>query len=330
MARPLHEQVVVITGASSGIGRAAALKFGQVGASVVLAARNEAALQAVANQIREAGGRVHVVVTDVAEWTQVSNLAHEAVRMFGRIDTWVNNAAVAVYATVDDTTVEEIDRVIRVNLLGQMYGVKAAVPIMKREHSGTIINIASVEGERALPYHAVYAASKHAVKGFTEALRLEMEHDKTGIDVVLILPSSINTPFFNHARSRLGVLPRPIPPVYSPELAADAIVAAAQHPRRAIYVGGAGFMLRTLEAISPRLADRLMLTGGSAFKAQHSDRADDDRDNLFEPSWEGRTEGDFGHLTKPSLYTRLMMRTPIWARVVVPALAAAALIWRRL
>lgn len=332
MPRPLAEQVVVITGASSGIGRQAALKFGQHGASLVLASRSQNELDALANEIREAGGRAHVVVTDVSDWGQVYHLADEAVRTFGRIDTWVNNAAISVYGTVEQTTVEEMARIIEVNVLGLMYGVKAVLPHMKRQGSGTIINLGSVESWRAVPYHSIYAASKHAVKGFTETLRMELKREKTGIKVSLVMPASINTPFFAHARSKLGTLPRPVPPVYSPALAADAIVEAAQHPKRHIYVGGASWFLRTLEGASPALVDRMMTVRGAFFKAQRSQKPDDARDNLFEPSGPYQVEGEFEHLTKPSLYTRVFELMPSWKRllVVLPgAVAGAVAVLRR-
>lgn len=331
MPSPLQDQVVVITGASSGIGRLTALKFGQGGASVVLAARSHDELESVAAEIRHMGASAHVVPTDVADWGQVDHLAQETIRTFGRIDTWVNNAAVSVYGTVEETTVEEMARIVQVNVLGVMYGVKAALPHLRRQGRGTIINVGSVESRRAVPYHSVYAGSKHAVKGFTETLRMELEHQKAGIDVVLIMPASINTPFFEHARSKLGTLPRPIPPVYHPELVADAILNAAQKPQREIYVGGASWMLAKMERLSPALTDRLMLTQGGFFKVQESDQPDNPRDNLFQPSGPSTIEGRFAHLTKPSPFTRLVQLKPAWGRLIVlpAAVAGAAAVLRR-
>src|SRR5688572_25156989 len=199
MARAISEQVVVITGASSGIGRETALLFGRQGASVVLAARNEEALREVAQQIESEGGRAHVLPTDVAEWTQVERLAKGAVKTFGRIDTWVNDAGVAEYATVEQMTIEEIDRIIKVNLMGEIYGMKAALPHLKSQEQGTIINVSSVLGVRSVPLQAAYCAAKHGVNAFGEALRMEMEHEGSSVTVTTILPSSINTPFFEHA-----------------------------------------------------------------------------------------------------------------------------------
>ncbi|NLX08125.1 MAG: SDR family oxidoreductase, partial [Chloroflexi bacterium] len=315
MPRRLNEQVVVITGASSGIGRQTALQFGEAGASVVLAARNETALHEVAEQIRQHGGQAMVVVTDVAQWSQVEHLAQQAASTFGRIDTWINDASVALYAPVEDATVEELERIIQVDLLDMIYGVKAVLPHMKRQGYGTIINVGSVLSERSVPLQAAYNAAKHGVKGFTETLRMEMKHHKTGIDVTLIMPASINTPFFNHARSKLGVKPQPIPPVYEPKLVADAILHAAQNPKRTIHAGGAGVMMGALQRISPRLTDRFMLMRGNMFKQQKTDQPDDGQDNLYAPfQGQGRVQGDFS--SKPSLYTRLVTLRPGWQLVV--------------
>ena len=196
MMRPLLEQVVVITGASSGTGRRAAIAFGEAGAAVVLAARNEEALLEAASEVQRAGGRALVVVTDVADWRQVPALAQAAIDQFGRIDTWVNNAAVSEYAMVEETSIDEINRQIQVDLLSQIHGVKAALPHMRRQQEGTIINVTSVEADRVAPLHAVYSAAKHGVKGFTAALRVELDHQSSGVNVTLILSSSTNTPFF--------------------------------------------------------------------------------------------------------------------------------------
>jgi short-subunit dehydrogenase len=331
MVRPLQDQVVVVTGASSGIGREAALKLAEKGATVVLASRNEVALQEVAAEIRAAGGLAHVVVTDVGVWEQVENLARAAVALFGRIDTWVNDAGTSVYATAEETTVEETQQIVQTNFMGVVHGVKAAVPYMKQQGSGTIINVGSVESRLALPYHSVYAATKHAVKAYTDALRMELMHEHAGITVTLILPAGINTPFFNHARSKLGVLPQPAPPVYKPEVVAQAIVHAAEHPQREIYAGGASKLFSMMERISPTLTDRLMTTRGAMFRLQHSDMPDDGQDTVFRTIPEtGRVTGDFGHLVKPSMYTRLFQLTPLWQRLLgLSALAGLAIFVRR-
>lgn len=333
MPRPLSEQVVVITGASSGIGRETAIEMGKRGASLALAARNEQALNEVATEVEAAGGKAHTVVTDVADWAQVQQLAREAVSRFGRIDTWVNDASVALYATVKQTTADELTEVIQINLLGAMYSSKVAAEQMSAQGEGTIINVSSILGETSVPLLAAYAAAKHGVKGFSDALRLELAREHRGVNVTVILPSSINTPFFNNARSKLGVKPRPIPPAYEPITAARAIIFAAEHTRREIVVGGAGKLFIVLNRLSGSLMDTLMLLGDSMVKAQKSSQPDDGRDNLDQPSsGPGRVEGDFSKESMTiSLYTELIEQHPGVRRALVAGavVGLAALLLRQ-
>lgn len=324
MPRPLSEQVVVIIGASSGMGRETALEFGRAGAKVVLAARNHVALSEVANAVQAAGGQAHVVTTDAADFGQVEKLAAEAVSMFGRVDTWINDASVALYATVEDSTVEEIERVMQVNFMGVVHGCKAILPYMRQQGYGTIINFGSVVSWMPLPLLSAYSASKHAVKGFTDALRLEMERERTGVHLTLVMPAGINTPFFNHARSKLGVKPQPTPPVYQPEVVAKAVVHAAEHPQRDIYGGGAAWFFAMMERFSPALVDRFLMAGNFVFKAQKSDQPDDNVDNLFAPViGPGRSHGDYDKMTKPSLFTWLFEIRPGW--LMLPGLLAGVM-----
>src|SRR5918995_773726 len=196
MKRPLGEQVVVITGASSGIGREAALEFAKRGARLTAIARGEQALQTLAAEAGRLGAEIHTVVGDVADWTTVERAAQETVDRFGRIDTWINNAAVSVYATIEELSIDELHRVTDVNYLGQVHGVKAALPHLRAAGGGTIINVGSALSERAVPLEA----------------------------------ASMNTPLFDHARSKVGVRPVPIPPIYEPRVTAKAILHAAEHP----------------------------------------------------------------------------------------------------
>jgi short-subunit dehydrogenase len=325
MGTPLSEQVVVITGASQGIGRETALRFAGRGASVVVAARNEEALSRLAAEIGRLSGQAEAVVADVAEYSDVERIGTRALERFGRVDTWVNNAAVSIYATVEQLEADEMERLVQVNLLGQMYGSKVAVALMKPRRSGTIINIGSALSERAIPLQSAYVASKHGIAGFSEALRLELMHDHAGIDVVLILPSSINTPLFDFARSKLGVQPMPVPPVYQPAVVAEAICHAAEHGGREIVVGGWGKLLTLGQWLSPSLVDRYMLQGGRAFEQQKTHRPDDRRDNLFEASTgPGATTGQFGEGSKASsLYTRYLELHPVRKRATAAALMLA-------
>jgi short-subunit dehydrogenase len=327
MRRPLADQVVVVTGASQGIGRTTALAFADRGARVVAAARNEEALQRLVDEIGRAGGEADAVVADVAFADQVEEIGRRAMARFGRVDTWVNNAAVSAYATVEQLTAEETERVIRVNLLGQMYGSRVAVGLLKAGGGGTIVNVGSALSDRALPLQAAYVASKHGVAGFSEALRLELMQQKAGIDVVLVMPSSINTPLFNWARSKIGVQPMPVPPVYQPTAVANAICHAAEHGGREIVVGGWGKLLTLGQWLSPTLVDRYMLHDGRAVKQQRTDRPDDRRDNLFEPSsGPGSTTGDFGEDARPdSVYTQVFELHPIRKRAATTGLLLASL-----
>ena len=326
--RLLNQQVVVITGASQGIGRETALQLAERGASVVVAARNEEALAELVRQVERIGGQAEAVVTDVADADQVERLAQRAVERFGRIDTWVNNAAVSIYAPVEDVEPEEMERLVRVNLLGQMYGSRAAIPHMRRQGGGTIVNIGSALSDRAVPLQSAYVASKHGVAGFSEALRLEMIEEGTGIDVVLIMPSSMNTPLFNFARSKIGVQPMPVPPVYEPRVVAEAILHAAEHGGREVVVGGWGKMLTVAQWLSPSLLDRYMLQGARAWKQQQTARPDDARDNLFEASTgPGATTGDFSQDSKAtSLYTTHLELHPERKRIAVAALVIGSLL----
>jgi short-subunit dehydrogenase len=326
--RPLRDQVIVITGASQGIGRETALLFGRAGASVVPVARNEMALETLSDEIQRSGGRAEPVVADVSDPVALERVADLAEERFGRIDTWVNNAAVSVYAPVDELQPAELARVVSVNLLGQMYGSKIAAARIARHGTGTIINVGSALSERAVPLQAAYVATKHGIAGFTEALRLELMERSPGIDVVLVLPSSTNTPLFNFARSKIGAMPMPVPPVYEPSVVAEAIAHAAEHGGREIVVGGWGKVLILGQRLSASLLDRYMVQGHRMVRQQETDRADDRRDNLFEPSTgPGSTRGDFGDGAKPrSIYTRELELHPIRKRAFTLVAMLAAIV----
>jgi len=329
MGRNVADQVVVLTGASSGIGRETALRFASRGAKLVLAARNKEALEAVAAEVRRLGGEALVVPTDISDFDQVSELAARAVERFERIDTWINNASVSAYGTVEQMEVAELRRVVEINLLGPIHGMKVALPHL-RHSGGTIINVSSTLGKRAVPLQAAYCSAKHGLVAFGEALRLELRHDKVPVRVVDVLPSSINTPLFENARSKMDVLPRPIPPIYEPRVVAETIVAVAERPVRQVFAGGAGRLLDVAQRVSPSLLDWYLLGPGRIFDGQRSDRPDAEQENLHQPSpGLGRSTGQFGQKSKStSLYTRVFGLHPALGRstaALVLVGAAAAL-----
>ncbi len=324
MPRPLAQQVVVITGAGSGIGRETALAFARHRATVVVAGRGERALKSCVAEIERLGGRGLAAPTDVSDFVQVEALADRAVAEFGRIDTWVNNAAVSTYGTVEQMTAEEMRRVVEVNLLGQIHGMKAALPHLQAAGDGVLINVSSALARRGVALQAAYCAAKHGVVGFAEALRLELAHAGSRVAVVDVLPSSINTPLFGRARSKLGVLPMPIPPVYEPVVVANTIVAAAERPVRTVFAGGMGKLLELGQRLSPALVDRYLLGPGKIVENQQTDQTDDGVDNLFAPlDDDGTTTGRFGHGSwSRSLYTEWFGLHPNRVRAAVTATAA--------
>ncbi|MFH7027629.1 MAG: SDR family oxidoreductase [Heteroscytonema crispum UTEX LB 1556] len=292
--KPINQQVVAVVGASSGIGRNAALQFASRGAKVVVAARSQAGLESLVEEIRGLGGEATAVVADVTVFEQVNAIAQKAVEQYGRLDTWVHNAAVELYAAFETTTAEEFKRVIDVNLMGQVHGAMVALPHLKREGRGALIHVSSIEAKRSLPLQSAYAAAKHGIDGFLESLRVELMHEKLPISVTNVMPASINTPIFNKARTKLGVKPMGVPPLYQPSLVAKAIVEAAENPKRDVVVGDAGKVILLAQRISPSLVDAFMER--TAFKAQRTNepKSEEAPDNLFEPiSGYDQINGDF-------------------------------------
>lgn len=303
--RPIGEQVIVITGGSSGIGRATAIEAARRGARVVIAARGEEALGATLREIEAAGGQVLAVPTDVADFARVRELGRRAVERFGRIDTWVNNASVSIYAEFAQITPEEFGQVLQINLMGQVHGAMVALEHLK-ERGGAIVNVGSGLGDRAVPLQTPYSASKFGSEGFSEALRTELEHGGVPIQVAVIKPSSIDTPFFRHARTKMGVKPAPVPPVYDPALVAAAILHAATHPVRDLQVGSAAFAM-ALQQAAPQLFDWFLERFGPRLQQTDEPKGAADPDNLFGPLPEpGAIRGEFGG-TRFSPYTWLRL-----------------------
>ena len=329
--KPIKDQVVVITGASSGIGLATARMAARRGARVVLAARNEQDLRTVTDEIRADGGRAVHVAADVASESDVERIADTATREFGGIDTWVNNAGLSIYGKLTDIPMADKRRLFDINFWGVVNGCRSAVRAM-RTSGGALINIGSEVSDRAIPVQGIYAASKHAVKGYTDALRMELEHDGVPISVTLVKPSAINTPYPEHARSYLeeGVPALPSP-MYQPEVVADAILTCAQKPVRDVIVGGAGRAQVLLGAIAPRLTD-LVMEGPTWKQQQRFDRRQPREGNLERPQREGRERGmGQGIVMNSSAYTSAVLSDVTRALPFIAAgvvLAAGVRRWR--
>lgn len=299
--KSLEQQVVAVVGASSGIGRETALQFAKRRAKVVVSARSEAGLRSLVEEISQFGGEAIAVSADVSVFEQVQNIAAKTVEHFGRLDTWVHAAATAIIAPFEQVTPDEFKRVIDVNLMGQVYGAMSALPYLRQEGGGALIHISSVEAHRSLPLQSAYAASKHAIEGFLDSLRVELQHEGMPISVTNVMPATINTPFYNNALTKLGVQPTGVPPYYQPRLVAEAILHVAEHPTRDIIVGDVGRFLDFLQKLSPELTDFLLKL--IAVEGQHTDipKLASDPHNLFEPiAGYDQSTGDFGDKTIPS------------------------------
>ncbi|BAZ23016.1 short-chain dehydrogenase/reductase SDR [Kalymmatonema gypsitolerans NIES-4073] len=331
--KPINQQVVAIVGASSGIGREAALRFAQRGAKVMVAARSESGLKSLVQEIQSFGGEAAYVLADVSDFEQVKAIADKTVALYGRLDTWVHAAATGVLAPFEQITPEEFQRVIDVTLMGQVHGAMAALPYLKQEGRGALIHISSVEGVRALPLQSPYSAAKHGVEGFLEALRVELQHEKLPISVTSIKPSVINTPYYNKVRTKLGVKPTGIPPYYQPSIVVDAILYTAEHPTRDFIAGDVGRVLDVLQRLSPELVDSILAVIGFAGQRTNEPKSEDAPDNLFAPAIPeyDRVKGDFDHLVIPTFLDWFDMNPQLkWGAVGFAALGVAALLggWR--
>jgi len=329
--KPLSEQTIVIVGASSGIGLATARLAAERGASVVLVARNQDALRDVADGINAKGGRAVFMAADIADEGAPVRIADFAQREFGGFDTWVNDAAVAMFARLDETTMSEHRQIFEVGYFGLVNASLVAARHLKTR-GGAIINVGSILSERSIPLQGAYAAMKHAVQGFTETLRMELEMNDAPISVTLIKPTGIHTPYPEHARNKLGK-PAAIPPtVYDPRLVAEAICHAAEHPKRAMIVGGQGIVLTKLAAMFPRTPDKIMETmSGERMQTIDQPARPGTADNLFRARKDGRTESHHDQYVRRQSYTLKAQMHPAATAAVVGgvAFAAAALLLGR-
>lgn len=287
--KPLDRQVIVITGASSGIGLATALAAAEKGATVVMLARSEVTLAAIAEEIRSGGGHAEALTVDVGDADAVSEAVDRIVANHGRIDTWVNNAGVSIYGCLDEVGLEDSRRLFDTNFWGVVHGSLAALPHLRRE-SGVLVNVGSEVSEAVVPLQGMYGASKHAVKGFTDSLRVEVENvDGSGMSIVLIQPTAVNTPFPEHARNYMEREPKLPEPQIDPRQVADAILAAAERGGRDVKVGAMARLNVATSHLMPRLADRM--SARQADKQQRDERPLRPQGTLYEAGESGRVHG---------------------------------------
>jgi NAD(P)-dependent dehydrogenase (short-subunit alcohol dehydrogenase family) len=318
-----NAEVVVVTGATSGIGRAIVRRFAQDGASIGLIARGRDGLAAARQEVEAAGGRALELPCDVSDWDAVNSAARAVEEAFGPIDVWVNNAMTTVFAPFKEIEADEFRRATEVTYLGTVWGTKAALDRMQPRDRGAIVIVGSALAYRGIPLQAPYCGAKHAVKGFFESIRTELRHDKSNVHLSMVQLPGHNTPQFVHCRSKMPRVPQPMPPYYQPEVAADAVHWTAHNGRRELYVGAPTVKTIVGNKLAPWLVERVLAKQG--YDGQQSDEpADPDRkDNLMSPPpGDPGAHGPYGQKARTSsIQTQLAKR-----RGVVGMVTAAVLI----
>ncbi len=322
----LDEQVVVITGATSGIGLVTARMAAMRGAKLVLAARNEDALRQLTDEINESGGEAIYVAADVGSEADVQKIADQAIGRFGRFDTWINNAGVSIYGRLVDISTEDHRQLFDTNYWGVVHGSVIAAEHL-RKNGGALINIGSTLSDRAIPIQGAYCASKHAVKGFTDALRMELEYENAPVSVSLIKPSAIDTPYKEHAKNYLDVKPENPPPVYAPETVARTILFCAENPERDVFVGAGGKAFSMFGKYAPRTTDKVMEM--TMFDIQKTDKpADSEKESgLYTAASNLEERGGYeGYVAESSLYTKASLHPVVTGAALLAVGAGIALL----
>jgi short-subunit dehydrogenase len=326
--KKLGEQTIVITGASSGIGLVTARMAARQGAKLVLAARSEDALRRLVDEIKAEGGEAIYVVADVGQEQDVRRIRDAAIQHFGGFDTWVNNAGVSIYGRVLDVSMEDHRQLFETNYWGLVHGSRIAAEHL-RTRGGAIVNVGSSLSDRAIPLQGTYCASKHAVKGYTDALRMELEEEDAPISVTLIKPSAIDTPYKDHAKNYLPVEPQNPPPVYAPETVAEAILYSAEHPERDVFVGAGGKAISVSGKYAPRLTDKVMEAALFDIQQTETPSPEDRRDGLYDASEDLRERGGYdGHVAESSLYTKATLHPLVTSALLLGSSLALAAWWR--
>jgi short-subunit dehydrogenase len=301
--KPIKSQVIVITGASSGIGLATAKMAVNQGARVILSSRNTLDLEQIVKSLRAHGGEAVAFTADVTQLSDLEKLRDCAIQKYGRIDTWINNAGIAIYGKLMDVSLEEEKLVFETNFWGIRNGSRIAIPMLA-ESQGVLINIGSDVCSRAIPLQGIYSASKHAVKAFTEALRMEVERDQIPVKICLVRPAGVDTPSTEHALNRLEVgEPSISDPVYHPNVVAEAILACAQNPKRDVFIGGSSKIYQLMDVLAPRIADFLVEQDGfdSQTRGSRTPHTVANEGLIHPPAHEGKiTGGHKGQVLKTS------------------------------
>lgn len=322
--KPLNEQCIVITGATSGIGLVTTRMASKRGARLMLISRNERALKKLCGELNKNGGDARFAAADVANESELKKAARQAIDVFGGFDTWINNAGVSIYGNLEDVAEEDSRRLFDTNFWGTVNGSLIAA---KHIHGrgGTIINMGSTLSDRAIPVQGMYCASKHAVKGFTDALRMELEAQGAPIHITLVKPAAIDTPYKEHAKNYLGVKPENPAPVYAPETVAETILYCAEHPVRDVFVGAGGKMLSALGEYAPRLTDLYM--ENLMIDSQRTDQpiARNPKESLYHPGDASLSErgGYAGHVAESSLYTNASLHPVTTTAAIAVGLGGA-------